>query len=403
MDLIEKGFEDLGLSFFDEEFQASRADTAGPKLSEIHKSILQVAQMTDPIDVGDELVKKIIQYFNALKDKSWNSDMGYLQEFFKKKQKRITPKASPKVSPSQTRPSTPQSTPQLFDYKTSLGGYGLIEQIREKIINHIDNKASIDYMSSLVSLFAGVNGIQLAADDGLDRMINVYLTNNMSNFKTIEEVGKLIENYLNLAYGDIKKSRLPPTFEEFVDTTKTSGSGMKRMKRMKGGSIRIDVNAGIPPQDKPINYVPFGRYIINRNKLNDGVVMIKRPNGAFMGDLQSRRISNNLRNVFDKIVGGAIPSYQDFAKLDDDEKQYLHYVSKKANLLDKLNVPTPNKDEEERIIHRFEILRGQLVAGNDNKQMIAEFKKLLLDMSDRKLLPRRQVSDILIDIEKTFG
>jgi hypothetical protein len=35
--------------------------------------------------------------------------------------------------------------------------------------------------------------------------------------------------------------------------------------------------------------------------------------------------------------------------------------------------------------------------------MITEFKKLLLDMSDRKLLPRRQISDILIDIEKTFG
>ena len=131
--------------------------------------------------------------------------------------------------------------------------------------------------------------------------------------------------------------------------------------------------------------------------------MIKRPNGTFMGDVTSRRISNNLRNVFNKIVGGAIPSYQDFAKLDDDEKQYLHHISKKANLVDKLNVPTPNKDEEEKMINRFEILRGQIVAGNDNKQMITEFKKLLLDMSDRKLLPRRQISDILIDIEKTFG
>ena len=173
-------------------------------------------------------------------------------------------------------------------------------------------------------------------------------------------------------------------------------------KRMKGGSVRIDVNAGMRDDTNVPKYVPFGRYIINRNKLNDGVIMIKRPNGSFMGDIQSRRVSNKLKNVFDKIIGGAIPSYQDFAKLDEDEKQYLHYVSKKANLLDKLNVPTPNKDEEEKMTNRYEILRGQLVAGNDNRELIKEFKKLILDMSDKQLLPRRQVSDILIDIEKTF-
>jgi hypothetical protein len=199
-----------------------------------------------------------------------------------------------------------------------------------------------------------------------------------------------------------------PKFLPFYARRRTEilGSGLnsKKLKsKMKGGSVRIDINAGMKNDTNVPKYVPFGRYIINRSKLNDGVVMIKRPNGAFMGDLQSRRVSNNLRNVFEKVVGGNIPTYQDFAKLDEDEKQYLHYVSKKANLVDKLQVPTPNKDEEERMINRYEILRGQLVAGNDNKQMIAEFKKLLLDMSDRKLLPRRQVSDILIDIEKMYG
>ena len=179
--------------------------------------------------------------------------------------------------------------------------------------------------------------------------------------------------------------------------------GGQKTKRMKGGSVRIDVNAGMRDDTNVPKYVPFGRYIINRNKLNDGVIMIKRQNGSFMGDIQSRRVSNKLKNVFDKIIGGAIPSYQDFAKLDEDEKQYLHYVSKKANLLDKLNVPTPNKDEEEKMTNRFEILRGQLVAGNDNRELIKEFKKLILDMSDKQLLPRRQVSEILIDIEKTFS
>ena len=172
---------------------------------------------------------------------------------------------------------------------------------------------------------------------------------------------------------------------------------------MRGGSVKIDINAGMPHKEKPVNYVPFGKYIINRNKLNDGVVMIKRSNGAFMGDLQSRRISNNLKNIFQKVVGGNIPNFQDFSKLDEDEKEYLHYVAKKTNLVDKLQVPTPKKDDEEKMISKFELLRGQIIAGNDNRELIKEFKKLVLEMSDKKLLPRRQVSDILIDIEKAYG
>ena len=193
---------------------------------------------------------------------------------------------------------------------------------------------------------------------------------------------------------------------ELAKSTKSGGSLgsiMKRKSKMKGGSVRIDTSAGMTQEEKVPNYVPFGRYIINRSKLNDGIIMIKRPNGAFMGDLQSRRVSNNLRNVFQKVVGGNVPNFQDFAKLDEDEKEYLHYVAKKTNLLDKLQVPTPNKDAEEKMISRYEILRGQIVAGNDNRQLISEFKKLLMDMCDKKLLPRRQVSDILIDIEKMYG
>lgn len=193
---------------------------------------------------------------------------------------------------------------------------------------------------------------------------------------------------------------------ELAKSTKSGGSLgsiMKRKSKMKGGSVRIDTSAGMTQEEKVPNYVPFGRYIINRSKLMDGIIMIKRPNGAFMGDLQSRRVSNNLKNVFEKIVGGNVPSYKDFSKLDNDEIEYLHYVAKKTNLADKLQVPTPNKDTEEKMISRYEVLRGQIIAGNDNKELIKEFKKLLLDMSDKKLLPRRQVSDILIDIEKMYG
>lgn len=241
----------------------------------------------------------------------------------------------------------------------------------------------------------------------IDPIFNVYsMEDNNDKALIISYVEEYVTDLLNELAGGNAPALDFTNFVREKQQKSATGKGLRKKSkscRMKGGSVKIDTSVGIPQQEKPANYVPFGRYILNRNKLNDGVVMIKRPNGAFMGDLQSRRISSNLKNIFQKVIGGNIPNYQDFSKLDDDEKEYLHYVAKKTNLVDKLQVPAPKKDSEEKMIDRFQVLRGQIVAGNDNRQLINEFKKLVLQMSDLKLLPRRQVSDILIDIERAFG
>jgi hypothetical protein len=367
---------------------------------------------------GITAINKFIQ-----DNKDWINTFMDMELQFAYPPKTQQPQAQPQPQPqSQPRPQPPPSTDTFTDSEKN-------ELIRTYIYPKSMYLKSTKSMKILMNSNQDFKDLNLSKDDlnkitsDVNKLANIQLkqfikTKDKTYFDDPINLDNFVQAFDNYIIDEVRN--ITELIEKEVVNSNPIPSGpytpinnfstiyggsirMKKATRMKGGSIRIDTNAGIAPQDKPINYVPFGKYIINRNKLNDGVVMIKRPNGTFMGDLTSRRVSNNLRNVFNKIVGGAIPSYQDFAKLDDDEKQYLHHISKKANLVDKLNVPTPNKDEEEKMINRYEILRGQLVAGNDNKQLITEFKKLLLDMSDRKLLPRRQVSDILIDIEKTFG
>ena len=432
VNLLKEYFDSKGTGFLIEMNKALRKDTAKGNSRAAQMNLMDVLNKTDIIDVPD-LIPKFQSYLDSLIDGSWNSSGGYFSEYLRYNQPRLTPKsttpkttpkitprASPTFAPPSPSPTLPPSSPILpppsptqftpitqqpsfdveqfaLDNEPKL--YGRLMSIQKKFENDLDDQLLNDYTLFFISLTKK----KLSIDEGFKQMINDYMTDNISNLGSFDDIIEFLTNYLKEMSNDIKNKKFPPTSIEEFGNRKKSGSGLKRMKRMKGGSVRIDVNAGMRDDTNIPKYVPFGRYIINRNKLNDGVVMIKRPNGAFMGDLQSRRVSNNLRNIFEKVVGGSIPTYQDLSKLDEDEKQYLHYVSKKANLVDKLQVPTPNKDEEEKMINRYEILRGQIVAGNDNKEMIKEFKKLLLDMSDRKLLPRRQVSDILIDIEKMYG
>jgi hypothetical protein len=226
-----------------------------------------------------------------------------------------------------------------------------------------------------------------------------YIIEKIGNVSSLDD-----PDTLKQAIKDIDLFHFPIWFADYSQKNITGGKLKGKKSRMKGKGVAIDPDAGmIADGERKSNYVPFGKFIINRNKLNDGIIMIKRPNGAFMGELQSRRVGSKLRNIFEKIVGGSVPSYNDYNKLDADEIEYLHFVAKKSNLLDKLDVPTPKKDDDEKIQHRFEVLKGMIFSGNDNKQMIDEFKKLILDMSDRKLLPRRQVSDIIIELSRVYG
>lgn len=304
-----------------------------------------------------------------------------------------TPTAQPAPQP------TPQPAPQPSPPKKSRNNlYGMTK------LHYLRQSPEI----KLTDIAKDITNVSGLSENNIRDDVDSFMSTPEYNDYQTEDEKKLLYKYVKEYMEYLKDGiAISGNFTDFVDNERSlsaTGKGLKGKKsRMKGKGVSIDYTAGIATDgERKSNYVPFGKFIINRNKLNDGIIMIKRPNGAFMGELQSRRVGSKLRNVFEKIVGGSVPSFNDYNKLDADEIEYLHFVAKKSNLLDKLDVPTPKKDDDEKMMNRFEILRGQLMAGNDNKQMISEFKKLILDMADKKLLPRRQVSDILIDIERMY-
>jgi hypothetical protein len=111
-----------------------------------------------------------------------------------------------------------------------------------------------------------------------------------------------------------------------------------------------------------------------------------------------RRVSNELGNIMRTIVGGGHPEYRRLDKLSDEEKVYLAKIAKKADIEDRLSVPTPSKDDDEKDIHQFEVMKGEIMSGNDNVDMVKKFKLLIMKLSRKDLLPRNQAKDIMMDL-----
>lgn len=175
------------------------------------------------------------------------------------------------------------------------------------------------------------------------------------------------------------------------------GSGRKKGSGVKGNGIQKDPNVeGI--ERNPNRYATFGKFHINTHKLNDNIISLKRNTGCNVADLPVRRVSNELGNVIRTIVGGGHPEFRHLDKLCDEEKVFLSKIAKKSSIEDRLNVPTPSKDDDEKDIHQFEVMKGQIMAGNDNMDMVKKFKLLIMKLSRKDLLPRNQAKDIMMDL-----
>ena len=128
------------------------------------------------------------------------------------------------------------------------------------------------------------------------------------------------------------------------------------------------------------------------------IFSLKHISGGNIIDIPSTRLTEGLGKVIKTIIGGGNPNYNDLNKLSENEQNYLHKVCSKSNIADKLSIPTPSKDSEEKEIHKFEVMKGEIASGNDSPELIKDFKRLILKLQKNNSLPKKEVYEILEEL-----
>ena len=163
----------------------------------------------------------------------------------------------------------------------------------------------------------------------------------------------------------------------------------------KGIGIRM-TGRGIAPRDK---YVPLGKYLVNIHKLEHNNIVSFKSTNHKSTNIQSKRVSQQVANILKNIVDGDLDNIQ-MDNLTEDDISYLFQLIKKCELQNFLDGKAENKikTKTEEEIHRFHVLQGEIVAGNDNPQLIREFKAILLTMMNEGKLSKKEAGDVLIQM-----
>jgi hypothetical protein len=315
----------------------------------------------------------------------------------------------------------PTTKEQMLNIKQRIGENNEIEELTNRLSEQIEAPIEVDNKLEIQKFYRPMSSFSFKGNDEKAlKDYNEYVNNGLK--------------YINSSKGAFTKKTLDPNNPQSKKKNAQSVSDRKRVlealngelrmlgwgernpegigkgitqdtqvKQIKGNGIarnvivkKTDYSQGILPSNS--KYIPFGRYHLDNHKLQNNILAIKRGTGCNVAGFPIERISKELCGVLHTIVGGGQPQFNQLDSLTPDEKIYLHKLAKKVDILDRLSIPTPNKDENEKDTNQFEIMKGEILNGNDSIDLIKKFKLLIIKMVKKELLPKSQANDILMEL-----
>jgi hypothetical protein len=165
------------------------------------------------------------------------------------------------------------------------------------------------------------------------------------------------------------------------------GSLLFQPKRM---AIQIDQTKGVPL--KANTYVPFGKYIISQDHLNNNQLKLRNIQGGSISKLPTSSISSDLARIVKRLISGIEVDSRDIQALSERDREQLQTIVNAAKIQDRIhfNVDLTN---DEAMLNRYDILLGEIVAGNDNANVVKELKGILLKLKNKGYFSMKQVTE----------
>lgn len=204
------------------------------------------------------------------------------------------------------------------------------------------------------------------------------LNDNSTKIKTAFGNGVPIGIQASKQYIDIEK---PYEEEDIKDVKK-----VKKCKRDK--------------KTTNIKKVEFGNYVLNLNALRKGSLHVRYPSGANISNFPKTLISSSLQKILNNIVYEDSFDEDDYDNLDEVEQKLFDDLITRCRIDRKNNVALYNhkkynSDKRDNDVKRFNLLKGEILAGNDNPELVKELKGLVFKLMCENVLTRHEYNKIM--------
>jgi len=215
------------------------------------------------------------------------------------------------------------------------------------------------------------------------------INNNELNETVIKEIfGEFnkeslinICGYLNNLIED-KVDELEKQISKYTENEGNAGNEEQSQEDEEGEGLLKKKILGTGLKSKHEHHINNKKYFINMKKLNNNVLEIRYSSNRHLIPIKSQYISSNVKACIMDAMKKHTIDPQIFQKLTSVEKNLIRSLLKYFDIDDEL-------DNDEAFNKRFEVIRGEILAGNNNIALKKEAKEYLLHAMNTSKISRQ--------------
>jgi hypothetical protein len=161
---------------------------------------------------------------------------------------------------------------------------------------------------------------------------------------------------------------------------------------------RIKIGSGVKQNDNKIEtYRQFGKYVLlNKMLNNNNVFNLRNKSLSSIPNISPCNVDDNYKEFINDFLDSGKINKKHFESLTKAEKEHFNKVVKLSNI--SINTSLGNEEELSKMEKRFNILYGEICAGNDNEKVITEARQLLKNLISNGIIEKTKGMDILIQL-----
>jgi len=218
----------------------------------------------------------------------------------------------------------------------------------------------------------------------------------------IDDDGNVInkKSFINMKKDDVIR-----IFERWLDSKPTATEITADLKKGKGISKApsqrlktVKVGKGLSVKETP-SYREYGKYAIHIPQLEQqDILNVKYKSLGQIPKFKPIPVSDVFRDFILDLLENGKPNARVYTQIAPEERKFFEEMSIGAGVWNGLGLKrtTTSTDEEEN--KRFEILRGEYMAGNNNPKLISELRRLVVKMMNDGRIRKNQGVQLLMEL-----
>ena len=145
-------------------------------------------------------------------------------------------------------------------------------------------------------------------------------------------------------------------------------------------------------------FIPFGKYLLSLKQLQKNKFMLRTKSKNPILSFKTIVLTRKTKAIVQKLLQDLDVSFEEVDALNEDERNILNEIVEKTEINTRLKIPNSKKTQLEKDLHKFNVLKGSIISGGDNIEMLKDFRRLLLHLTNENYISKKECNEVLMEM-----